>query len=511
VAANDRGSAHLHHSQPLDATAMKQIFSIVRKDRGLGLNTREFLDRVINKSEKLGFGGMLLDPEATATTIQAIDRIKGKALARNHQGTLLQLAGVETAMDSGMRATVRAQMPWASDAQVTDAVREQWSTIYKRLDAIYLADPTAAARDLRRALVSTTLPRSLATRYEFHLSHGADTLIVDPFREEAPGPIMRGTRSLSAVSSLSRAGGRALRLVDDKGRLSFFGGGEWKRARIRDLVSRDRAALQQAQDARFDLDTTRDVLVVYAKNDVRKQHPIHMIFSERGDGVLTVCKEVAFHQFAAQGGGAGPMPIITVRKPVIYLYPEKTQSVEVRLSVDGDLLAQYPRMNVESGWRVLAAPDGSLREPNGTRRYPYLFWEAHRATPFDIDPARAYLVKREEVPGFLERAAAAYGLNDKEQTDFVSYWIGALQSNPVSLVQFLDADTYGRYARMTVEPKPTTLIRLFMIFKRASGREKVGMPPLPSLKRRGFTVVEWGGSNLDERPAGLPPSADEAR
>jgi hypothetical protein len=28
---------------------------------------------------------------------------------------------------------------------------------------------------------------------------------------------------------------------------------------------------------------------------------------------------------------------------------------------------------------------------------------------------------------------------------------------------------------------------------------KTGNPTLPQLDRRGFTVVEWGGTNLDER------------
>lgn len=37
-----------------------------------------------------------------------------------------------------------------------------------------------------------------------------------------------------------------------------------------------------------------------------------------------------------------------------------------------------------------------------------------------------------------------------------------------------------------------------MIFRRSDVPVEVGAPELPQRTRRGFTVVEWGGADLDE-------------
>lgn len=42
------------------------------------------------------------------------------------------------------------------------------------------------------------------------------------------------------------------------------------------------------------------------------------------------------------------------------------------------------------------------------------------------------------------------------------------------------------------------MIRLFMIFARSETPVRVGAPPITQRERTGFTVVEWGGANLDE-------------
>ena len=41
-------------------------------------------------------------------------------------------------------------------------------------------------------------------------------------------------------------------------------------------------------------------------------------------------------------------------------------------------------------------------------------------------------------------------------------------------------------------------IRMFMLFQRVNKPVKVGSPALSLKKREKFTVVEWGGANLDE-------------
>ena len=45
-------------------------------------------------------------------------------------------------------------------------------------------------------------------------------------------------------------------------------------------------------------------------------------------------------------------------KPVIYLYPETEQEIEVELDYAGELTCTYPEY--QDGWHIVAQPDGTL-------------------------------------------------------------------------------------------------------------------------------------------------------
>ncbi|MDI9488668.1 MAG: hypothetical protein QM222_04985, partial [Bacillota bacterium] len=48
----------------------------------------------------------------------------------------------------------------------------------------------------------------------------------------------------------------------------------------------------------------------------------------------------------------------TAAKPVIYLYPEETMEVTVKLDYNGSIICTYP--TYYEGWTVTAHPDGML-------------------------------------------------------------------------------------------------------------------------------------------------------
>ena len=52
--------------------------------------------------------------------------------------------------------------------------------------------------------------------------------------------------------------------------------------------------------------------------------------------------------------GCNPFPEKS-KKPVIYLYPEKTTEVDVKVNLDGTFTTTYPKYN--DGWNVVAEPD----------------------------------------------------------------------------------------------------------------------------------------------------------
>ena len=112
-------------------------------------------------------------------------------------------------------------------------------------------------------------------------------------------------------------------------------------------------------------------------------------------------------------------------KPVVYLYPEKTTEVSVKLDLPGELTCTYPAYN--DGWKVTAAPDGTLTGKNG-QTYNYLYWEGETATAYDL--SEGFCVAGADTAAFLEEALAKLGLTRKEANEFIVYWLPQMEDNP---------------------------------------------------------------------------------
>jgi hypothetical protein len=58
-------------------------------------------------------------------------------------------------------------------------------------------------------------------------------------------------------------------------------------------------------------------------------------------------------------------------------------------------------------------------------------------------------------------------------------------------------DDIDHSSRLEVEPKPETVIRIFMEYKAYDGKSpKLPEQQLPQTVRKGFTLVEWGGGAI---------------
>ncbi len=176
------------------------------------------------------------------------------------------------------------------------------------------------------------------------------------------------------------------------------------------------------------------------------------------------------------------------RKPVIYLYPEKETDVNVKVSFDGDFTFTYPQY--DGGWNVTAKPDGTLISKTG--EYPYLFWEG-KTTNYSPKFDEGFLVSREGTVSFLEEKLKILGLNEKERADFITYWAPQMIKNDFNIIKF-DTEEYASKVSLNIEPKPDSIIRVFMVYRAAAGNESIKEQNLERGERKGFTAVEWGGA-----------------
>lgn len=182
-------------------------------------------------------------------------------------------------------------------------------------------------------------------------------------------------------------------------------------------------------------------------------------------------------------------------KPVIYVYPEKTQQVQINLDVKGALQFTYPAY--QNGWSFTANPDGRILL-NG-KPYDYLFWDAQTNVRADVFQS-GFVVSRDSLIPFFETQLTAMGLNPREAQDFITYWCPRMMQNEKSAVHFEFNSGCDQFAGMTINPKPDNLFRVFMVWADAAEVNCAAMKiqPIEKLNRSGFTVVEWGGAAVQD-------------
>ncbi len=177
-------------------------------------------------------------------------------------------------------------------------------------------------------------------------------------------------------------------------------------------------------------------------------------------------------------------------KPVIYLYPEEETDVSVKLDYNGNLFCTYPSYN--NGWKVTAQPDGTLIDEKGIE-YNYLYWEG--ITNIEYDFSEGFCVNGEDTAEFLEWALDELGLNRKEANEFIVFWLPKMKENKYNIISF-QTKAYTDNAKLDIAPAPDTLIRVFMAYKPSDVRKNIPEQILSRPERKGFTVIEWGGTEV---------------
>ena len=205
-----------------------------------------------------------------------------------------------------------------------------------------------------------------------------------------------------------------------------------------------------------------------------KQHAI-VVFKDSDSTWLVYSRD----QFALSGGCG---------KPVVYLYPTKTQAVNVR--VGANVSVSIPQYNPNTGWNAIAQPNGQL-SVNG-QQYDSLFWEG---TGHGLYPGitAGTVVKRADAASTIRAQLLKQGLNQKETNDFLAFWQPRIPNDPYIRLTWFNTAQLDKLAPLTVSPKPDTAIRVFLDMAGYSSPVNIPAQKLTSTERKGFTLVEWGG------------------
>ena len=203
----------------------------------------------------------------------------------------------------------------------------------------------------------------------------------------------------------------------------------------------------------------------------------HAVFlTKNGFGELVIYQDSKF----LSGGGCG--------KPVVYLYPTRTTNVNV--SVGADIRQSEPAYPT-GGWKqVLAQPNGQLTYQG--QDYPNLFWEGIGHGQYPIISSGT-VVRGSEAVATIRHQLFEQGLKPNEINDFMDYWQPRLPQTAYVRLTWFNTKQMDQLAPLTILPKPTTSIRVFLDFQGLDRQIPLAKQQLSAPARKGFTVVEWGG------------------
>ena len=179
-------------------------------------------------------------------------------------------------------------------------------------------------------------------------------------------------------------------------------------------------------------------------------------------------------------------------KPIIYLYPTEKTEITVKLGKPNNLTVTYPIYKNE--WVIIAQPNGTLIDTKTGRKLYSLYWEGKHSEPINLD--EGFIVEGRRVVEFLEEKLAILGLNEKESEEFIIYWLPKLQENKYNYIRFADINEINKNMPLELSKEPDTMIRILMQYKALDKPIKVTEQELKQVNRVGFTVVEWGGTEI---------------
>ena len=194
---------------------------------------------------------------------------------------------------------------------------------------------------------------------------------------------------------------------------------------------------------------------------------------------------------------------VQVHKPVIYLYPRTTTDIRLEVDFKGEMDFTYPAYN--NGWNVTARPDGKLIDKADDREHDYLFWDGKMV--FSKEQATydsGFVVHKDSLVSFFQKTLPQMGLLPHEYNDLIVFWTPLMQKHEWNFIHFRTGAAYDVVSTNKVSPEPDTKIRVFMDLKKVERPFDIPAQTLSAPERKGFTLVEWGGAELQEAYFNVP-------
>ncbi len=175
----------------------------------------------------------------------------------------------------------------------------------------------------------------------------------------------------------------------------------------------------------------------------------------------------------------------------LYLYPEKTTSVEIKPKVADKVYSSWPPLTDQT-WKLIANPNGDLTHEGKTfNKIEYSYISS------DVSAPIAGVVSNiRDLKQTLYDYGSKLGLINKELADFTKFWVTELgkYESGYFFISHFDKEKASKIMNFDINPKSDTFIQVIMYFKPLEKPYTPKLPDFPEIpERRGFTVVDWSG------------------
>ncbi len=194
-------------------------------------------------------------------------------------------------------------------------------------------------------------------------------------------------------------------------------------------------------------------------------------------------------------------------RPIIHLYSDEDKEVKITMSNPEKLVYSNPEYN--NYWMVKTKKKHSYKTPAGTVVIPDDYLEDENGNIISVlswgieeygdnkIKEEGFVIKGKNTGRFLDNKLSLLGLNFEEKNEFLSYLLPELEKNKYNYIRFQTMEEINNNMELFIEPKPDTLIRIMMEYKPLDKKIKVKQQELTKVERKGYTVVEWGGTKIN--------------
>lgn len=187
-------------------------------------------------------------------------------------------------------------------------------------------------------------------------------------------------------------------------------------------------------------------------------------------------------------------------KPADYFYPTEKTNIHFDVKPQGEFIYTSPQYQ-PGGWNFTAFPDGKLIYKG--KNYPYIYWDAAIPNNLITRPENGYSIAYNNLSAFLTKLLPQLGLNQKETTEFIKYWIQQLPKSNYYFIGIIPQSQINTLAPLTINPQPESILRVSLYFQTLNEKIDVPAPQIKPFTRQGFTVVEWGAIFDTQRHPGF--------